>query len=210
MKQHTNSKKHAAKVQGQPFGNKKMKYTSEALRNSYTKFVLSGELGKKVTGDPNAFCTKCEIQFKSSMELEQHFLTPAHKNYNPYKKKFFFDQEQQKNAKRAKLKNKQVIQKSQNQIPEVSPSYGYGYEASYQKAYTTPYTPSYVTTTSYLTNSSYATPSYSSSFSTTPIYTTRSTYTTPSYDTSNYETQTSNSSHAYSTGYTYKQPYYQH
>lgn len=72
----------------------KQKYTSEYLRENYNRFVLSSsELSSKITGDPGAFCAKCEIQFETPIKLEAHFLTSDHKNFQPIKRKYCFNQE---------------------------------------------------------------------------------------------------------------------
>lgn len=118
--QHINSKKHKAKIQGVPVKTKqaqKQKYSSEYLRENYNRFILSSsELSSKITGDPGAFCAKCEKQFDTPTNLEEHFLTPEHKNFQPIKRKYFFNQDFANNKKRA----------NQNQLTAGLENYGYG------------------------------------------------------------------------------------
>ncbi|XP_063709802.1 uncharacterized protein LOC134838242 [Culicoides brevitarsis] len=215
-KMHINSKKHKSKVQGVPFVNKKAKYSSEALRNSYTRFVSGGGLGKKITGDPSAYCAKCEIQFKTPTELEEHFLTPAHKNHNPYKKKLFFDNESV--AKKAKTSNGTPaiagkistltsvtnVTKPATTTPLPTSDYGYGGGFDYTN-------PSYYQSTgqhSSLTAYQPSSAAYQATYQNPGAYG-YSSY----YDQTSYPATTTNQA-AYSTpnatSWSYSTPYYQH
>lgn len=121
---HINSKKHKAKVMGVSPASaqaRKQKYTSAFLRENYNRFVQSkAGLSSKLTGNPSAFCAKCEIQFETPAKLETHFLTTEHKQFIPIKRKYCFNQEtEEKKPKKAKT----VTQPKPNHTLE---NYGYG------------------------------------------------------------------------------------
>uniref|UniRef100_A0A336KIT7 CSON008491 protein n=1 Tax=Culicoides sonorensis TaxID=179676 RepID=A0A336KIT7_CULSO len=201
-KAHINSKKHKTKKNqpGAQLVDKKAKYSSEALRSSYTRFISAGGLGKKITGDPGSYCARCEIQFKTPTELEEHFLTLAHKNHNPYKKKLSFDTE---NAyKKAKLSNGESKKPTNNansyqSVPQVSSNYGYGSYAEQQ----------YQDQSAYQQYSTaYPTADYSN-------YYNSSGYNAQEYDPNNSyykSSQTAYSANSQASSYSYAAPFYQH
>lgn len=223
--QHINSKKHKTKATqpGAQLVNKKAKYSSEALRNSYTRFVSGGGLGKKITGDPGAYCARCEIQFKTPGELEEHFLTLAHKNHNPYKKKLFFDNEH--SAKKAKLNNgvtsaitgnistMSKVRSTAQATPLPTSDYGYGNYDHWQIQNTTRYSSSSSYPGSYQTASSAYQANYQSpgsyGYSTTGGYnTTSGYYSNKGY--TGYDSQPAYSTESQPSSYSYSTPFYQH
>lgn len=202
---------------GAPILNNKAKYSSEALRNSYTRFVSGGGLSKKITGDPGAYCARCEIQFKTGLELEEHFLTLAHKNHNPYKKKLFFDNET--STKKAKSNNGSfgiagklsTVSSSKQKIPLPTSDYGYG---SYDHL-NTPNTPNYNSSygASYQSiQSSYQSASlaYQANYQSPGSYGYTSTTGGYSGYKSSHENQPAYSTQSQTTSYSYSSPYYQH